>query len=63
VVVTEGELQSGAYGVAAPVLDVPGLEASLGLVSMGPLPGSVGELVLAAVGAMAAALGTARAGI
>jgi DNA-binding IclR family transcriptional regulator len=60
VVVTEGELQSGAYGVAAPVLDVPGLEASLGLVSMGPLAGSVGELVLAAGSRLARALGATR---
>lgn len=34
---TAGELQSGAHGVAAPVLGVPGLEASVGVVSLTPL--------------------------
>ena len=33
-VVTVGELQSGARGLAAPVRDVPGLEASIGIVTL-----------------------------
>lgn len=32
-----GELQSGAHGVAAPILGVEGLEASVGVVSLTPL--------------------------
>lgn len=32
---TDGELQPGAHGVAAPVLGVPGLEASVGVVALG----------------------------
>lgn len=35
--VSSGELQQGAHGLAAPVLDVPGLEASVGVVSTTPL--------------------------
>jgi DNA-binding IclR family transcriptional regulator len=37
VVQTEGELQSGARGLAAPVLGVEGLEASVGIVTLGEL--------------------------
>lgn len=33
-VLTTGELQQGAHGLAAPVLGVPGLEASVGVVAM-----------------------------
>lgn len=44
---TTGELQLGAHGVAATVPDVPGLEASVGVVTMGPPP-PVEELVLGA---------------
>ena len=33
---TVGELQSGARGLAAPVLGVPGLEASVGIVTLDP---------------------------
>ncbi|AXH94839.1 IclR family transcriptional regulator [Ornithinimicrobium avium] len=44
---TTGELQLGAHGVAAAVPGVPGLEASVGVVTMGPPP-PVEELVLAA---------------
>ncbi|WP_051145473.1 IclR family transcriptional regulator [Ornithinimicrobium pekingense] len=44
---TTGELQLGAHGVAAAVPAVPGLEASVGVVTMGPPP-PVEELVLAA---------------
>lgn len=43
-VVTTGELQSGAHGLAAPVRGVPGLEASLGIVTLG---GPVDESVVA----------------
>lgn len=56
-VATSGELQAGAYGVAAPVLGVPGLEASVGVVALAPLdPAAVGEQVLAAATAIARAL-------
>jgi DNA-binding IclR family transcriptional regulator len=52
-----GELQSGAHGVAAPVLDVPGLEGSVGVVALIPLqPDRVGPLVVAAAGKIAALL-------
>ncbi|MGH3738708.1 MAG: IclR family transcriptional regulator [Micromonosporaceae bacterium] len=36
-VTSAGELQPGAHGVAAPILGVDGLEASVGVVSLGPL--------------------------
>lgn len=59
-VVTEGELQPGAIGIAAPVLGVPGLEASVGLVAIGPPgtldPGEAGPKVVAAAAAIAVAL-------
>ncbi|MEV0426921.1 helix-turn-helix domain-containing protein [Micromonospora sp. NPDC050495] len=52
-----GELQSGAYGVAAPVLGVAGLEASVGVVALAPLDvATVGPQVNAAAEAVAAAL-------
>jgi DNA-binding IclR family transcriptional regulator len=35
--VTEGELQEGAHGIAAPILGLPWLEASVGVVSFGRL--------------------------
>jgi len=38
---TTGEIQPGAHGVAAPVLGVDGLEASVGLVSLGVLDAAV----------------------
>ncbi len=54
---TAGELQPGAYGVAAPVLGVPGLEASVGVVALAPLDAEdVGAQVLAAATAIATAL-------
>ncbi|MEU1686025.1 IclR family transcriptional regulator [Micromonospora sp. NPDC005707] len=54
---TSGELQSGAYGVAAPVLGVPGLEASVGVVSLTPLDVTeVGTQVAAAAESITAAL-------
>lgn len=33
---TDGELQAGAHGVAVPVPDVPGVEASVGVVALAP---------------------------
>ncbi|PWR12054.1 IclR family transcriptional regulator, partial [Micromonospora sicca] len=55
---TSGELQSGAYGVAAPVLGVPGLEASVGVVSLAPLDVEVvGPQVTTAATTIATALG------
>ncbi|SBT52361.1 IclR family transcriptional regulator [Micromonospora narathiwatensis] len=54
---TSGELQSGAYGVAAPVLGVPGLEASVGVVSLTPLDVEVvGAQVTGAATAITTAL-------
>ncbi|MEV1285959.1 helix-turn-helix domain-containing protein [Micromonospora sp. NPDC049679] len=56
-IATSGELQPGAYGVAAPVLGVAGMEASVGVVALGPLDVAVvGPQVLAAATAVAAAL-------
>jgi DNA-binding IclR family transcriptional regulator len=44
-----GELQAGASGVAAPVRGVPGLRASVGVLSMEPLDAKVvGPQVVAA---------------
>jgi AcrR family transcriptional regulator len=36
-VASEGELQAGALGLAAPILDLPGIEASVGVVALGSL--------------------------
>ncbi|EME59988.1 IclR family transcriptional regulator [Amycolatopsis decaplanina] len=48
-VTSSGELEAGASGVAAPVRGVPGLKASLGVVSLEPLDASVvGPAVMAA---------------
>lgn len=60
---TTGELQVGAHGVAAPVLGVPGLEASVGVVSMAPIPeaSGAGSVERAAL-AIADALGTVPPG-
>ncbi len=56
-VATSGELQPGAYGVAAPVVGVPGLEASVGVVALAPLDVvAVGEQVAAAAAAVSRAL-------
>lgn len=41
VVQTSGELQDGARGIASPVLGVDGLEASVGIVTLGDLDTSV----------------------
>jgi len=58
-VVTEGELQSGAIGIAAPVLGVAGLEASVGLVAIGASLDRqrAGPRVVATAAALTAALG------
>jgi DNA-binding IclR family transcriptional regulator len=54
---TSGELQAGAYGVAAPVLGVPGLEASVGVVALAPLDVTVaGAQVTAAAAEITTAL-------
>ncbi|MGZ4503116.1 MAG: IclR family transcriptional regulator [Nocardioidaceae bacterium] len=51
---TVGELQAGARGLAAPVLDVDGLEASVGIVTLGDLDAEeVGPRVVAAAAAVA----------
>jgi DNA-binding IclR family transcriptional regulator len=57
-VVTEGELQAGATGIAAPVLGVAGLEASVGLIAIGSGldPVRVGPQVVATAAAIAAAV-------
>jgi DNA-binding IclR family transcriptional regulator len=55
---TSGELEPGAYGVAAPVLGVEGLEASVGVVALAPLDAStVGPAVERAARTVATALG------
>lgn len=56
VLVSEGELQPGAHGVAAPVLGVDGLEASVGVVALVPL-----DLATVAPAVVAAAMSVARA--
>lgn len=54
---TAGELQAGARGVAAPVTGVDGLEASVGIVTLGDLDArTVGPLVVAAAARVAARL-------
>lgn len=51
---TAGELQPGAHGVAAPVRDVPGLEASVGVVALADLDADrVGPAVVEAAAAVA----------
>jgi DNA-binding IclR family transcriptional regulator len=56
-VATTGELQPGAYGVAAPVLGVPGLEASVGVVALAALDvPAVGAQVRAAADTIGRAL-------
>jgi DNA-binding IclR family transcriptional regulator len=55
--VSEGELQPGAHGIAAPIRDVPGLEASVGVVSFAPLEvGRVAGRVIQAAAEVSAAL-------
>jgi hypothetical protein len=56
-VTTTGQLQPGAYGVAAPIPQVEGLEASVGVVALGELdPAAVGPQVVATAAAVAKAL-------
>lgn len=56
-VTSEGELQPGAHGVAAPVLGVDGLEASVGVVALVPLDlDAVGSAVVSAASAVTRAL-------
>ncbi|WP_188194300.1 IclR family transcriptional regulator [Nonomuraea sp. SYSU D8015] len=54
--VTEGQLQEGARGVAAPVTGLPWLEASVGVVTFGPLEESTGPRVVAAAAELSSAL-------
>lgn len=54
---TEGQLQEGARGVAAPVTGLPWLEASVGVVTFGPLEESTGARVVEAAAELADALG------
>jgi DNA-binding IclR family transcriptional regulator len=54
---SEGELEAGAYGVAAAVLGIEGLEASVGVIALAPLDlDSVGPQVVEAAKALADAL-------
>ena len=56
-VVSEGELQPGAHGVAAAVRGVPDVEASVGVVALAGLdPSTLGPRVVSAAGQVAAAL-------
>ena len=55
-VVSAGELQPGAHGIAAPVLGVEGLEASVGVVALAPL-----DLEVAGAAVTGAAADVARA--
>jgi hypothetical protein len=55
--VSHGELQAGATGVAAAVLGVASVDASVGVVALGPLdPDAVGPRVQRAAQEVAAAL-------
>ena len=57
VVATDGELQPGAHGLAAPLTGIPGVEASIGVVSMAAIdPAVVGPKVIAAARAVAGSL-------
>ncbi|MDN4160337.1 IclR family transcriptional regulator [Nocardioides abyssi] len=57
---TSGELQAGARGLAAPVLDVDGIEASVGIVTLGELDvAAVGPRVVDAAREVAERLRTA----
>jgi DNA-binding IclR family transcriptional regulator len=59
-VLTEGELQPGAVGIASPVLGVAGLEASVGVITLSGLtsidPEVAGPRIVRAAAAIAAAL-------
>ena len=55
--VSEGELQAGAHGIAAPIREVPGLEASVGVVSFAPLDAAaIAPRVIQAAAEISAAL-------
>ncbi|WP_157249171.1 IclR family transcriptional regulator [Nonomuraea typhae] len=54
--VSEGQLQEGAKGVAAPVTGLPWLEASVGVVTFGGLAEGTGPRVVAAASELATAL-------
>ncbi|WP_327089129.1 helix-turn-helix domain-containing protein [Nonomuraea sp. NBC_01738] len=54
--VTEGQLQEGARGIAAPVSGLPWLEASVGVVTFGPLEEDAGLRVVAAAAELATTL-------
>jgi len=59
-VVSSGELEAGAHGVAAPVRGVPGLAASVGVVALQPLDvDAVGPQVVDAAATLAALLASA----
>ncbi|GAA5198010.1 hypothetical protein GCM10023322_70500 [Rugosimonospora acidiphila] len=59
---TTGQLQAGAYGIAAPVIGVPGLEASVGVVALAALDAPVvGPAVIAAAAATSRALAPGQA--
>ncbi|HZM76467.1 MAG TPA: helix-turn-helix domain-containing protein [Candidatus Limnocylindrales bacterium] len=56
-ITSTGELQSGAFGLAAPVLNVPGLAASVGVIALSPLDeDTIGPLVQTAAASVATAL-------
>jgi DNA-binding IclR family transcriptional regulator len=56
-VVTEGELQVGAHGIAAPLIGVPAIEASVGVVALVELDArKIGPRVVRAAADVAAAL-------
>lgn len=56
-IVTQGELQVGAFGIAAPLVDVPGIEASVGVISFGELdPARTGPRIVRAAAEVAKAL-------
>ncbi|WP_326567561.1 helix-turn-helix domain-containing protein [Amycolatopsis rhabdoformis] len=58
-VASTGELEAGASGVAAPVRGVPGLRASVGVVSLEPLDvATVGPLIVAAAAKLTEVLRT-----
>ncbi|GIH91740.1 IclR family transcriptional regulator [Planobispora siamensis] len=56
-VATEGQLQEGAHGIAAPVPGLPWLEASVGVIAFTPLdPETVGPRLTAAAAALSRSL-------
>lgn len=56
VVRSSGELQDGAHGVAAAIEGWPGVEASIGVVSLAPVASAAESSVVHAVGQLRAAL-------